>query len=250
MSEQRTVIFRDFARISSEETRTKMVRPANLSLPFAALPVVATAVAISQREALGWTPAPGVVSVFLLSPLCGAFCGHWELRELRRNSTANRFWPKTRAIVGATFSYLELSLLMAALLFAPHVNRRFALMVRNDISAFKSLRDLDSAAKRYEQLHRLEGFPSSLKALRGGRGFPFEEPQKIDPDVANGWKDGYRFTFIAGDRGDDGRISGYKIYADPIQQNKTGVRHFCLDQTGVIRYELESPASAASSALQ
>jgi hypothetical protein len=116
-------------------------------------------------------------------------------------------------------------------------------------SAVGSLRTLHAAATHYQQSHPLEGFPSSLNVLREWQELPSVR-WGTDPTASRSTRNGYRFTYSTEERAEDGLIRHYKIYADPLEPYKTGVRHFFTDETGVIRYGLEGAANSASSALQ
>lgn len=51
-------------------------------------------------------------------------------------------------------------------------------------------------------------------------------------------------------RNANGKIQHWKISADPIKQDETGVRHFFVDETGVFRWAMAQPADEKSGALQ
>ena len=45
--------------------------------------------------------------------------------------------------------------------------------------------------------------------------------------------------------------TGFEITADPITENSSGIRHFFIDESGVIRYSRgDSPANADSTPLE
>ena len=45
-------------------------------------------------------------------------------------------------------------------------------------------------------------------------------------------------------------VSGYEMHADPVQRGSTGQRSFYTDQTGVIRFERDAPATTDSPPLE
>jgi len=119
----------------------------------------------------------------------------------------------------------------------------------NEASAVGSLRSLAFAARHYEEAHPEEGFPTDLKLL-GSKSGNADELWTVDTNLASGVKSGYGFTLVTKGRANDGRLEHYKIYADPVEQDKTGVRHFLVDETEVIRFSLNQPADSNSEALQ
>jgi type IV pilus assembly protein PilA len=222
-----------------------MKRAANLSLIFAAIPplvVVGLVTEISDS-----IPIAIDVALVLLCPLIAAFLGHWSLRQLKREVKEHAGHARIKAIAGATFGYLELFLLLLMAVSIPfhHGNP----MAANESSAVGSLRSLAFAAKHYEEAHPKEGFPTNLKLLgsKPGKADAFWE---IDTNLASGVKSGYRFTLVTEGRANDGPIQHYRIYADPVEQDKSGVRRFLVDETEVIRFSLNQPADSNSEALQ
>jgi type IV pilus assembly protein PilA len=107
----------------------------------------------------------------------------------------------------------------------------------NEASAVGSLRTLNSAADSYQNTYG--HYPLSLHSFGPpANGTPSEDAAGlVDPVLAGGQKSGYFFTYRRmSPFGSSGR-EGYTINADPLNPNSTGVRHFSIDQTGVIRAE-------------
>ncbi len=67
----------------------------------------------------------------------------------------------------------------------------------------------------------------------------------IDSVIAGGIKDGYNFVYVSG-APTKGTISSYTLNATPSVPNLTGVRYFFTDNSGVIRYNVGSAATALS----
>ena len=65
----------------------------------------------------------------------------------------------------------------------------------------------------------------------------------IDLGLASFEKDGYKFTIKSGK-------NGFTINADPIIPGKTGVRHFFTDESEIIRWSIQGPATAESPILE
>ncbi|MGH9709544.1 MAG: pili assembly chaperone, partial [Candidatus Acidiferrales bacterium] len=68
--------------------------------------------------------------------------------------------------------------------------------------------------------------------------------------IANGTKHGYSFSYDASSSQTGGALDTFRVSADPITPNTTGVRHFYVDQTGVIRCQEDGPANEHSPPLQ
>lgn len=56
---------------------------------------------------------------------------------------------------------------------------------------------------------------------------------------------GYRFAYVPG-KVQDGYVATYTVQADPLKPGVTGRMHFSTDESGVIREEMDKPASAES----
>ncbi len=222
-----------------------MERAANLSLIVAAIPPL---VAVGLITGIS-RPIPFAVDValVLLCPLVAAFLGHWVLRQPKRGAMEQAGHARMKAIAATACGYLELFLLLLVVMSIPshHGNG----MAANESSAVGSLRSLAFAARHYEEAHPEEGFPADLK-LFGSKSGKADDLWAVDTNLASGVKSGYRFTLVTEGRANDGRILHYKIYADAVEQDKMGVRHFLVDETEVIRFSLNQPADFKSQALQ
>lgn len=65
-------------------------------------------------------------------------------------------------------------------------------------------------------------------------------PPFIDPVLANvGQKEGYNFLAVPDADADE----GFEATATPQEVGKTGIRHFFVDQSGVIRFNPNGPAT-------
>lgn len=75
------------------------------------------------------------------------------------------------------------------------------------------------------------------------------EKKYIDSVLANGTKQGYKFNVVVGDK--DGNSKGFEFSAtaEPVETGKTGIRHFYIDHTGIIRVAKDKPANAKSPAV-
>jgi hypothetical protein len=188
-----------------------------------------------------------MVGLILLCPLAAAISGHLALRQLKKSAEKQGGFVRPAALAGAAFGYLEIFSLVWTLTTATHHHGNP--MAANESSAVGSLKSLAYAANHYEQTHPEGGFPTSLKALATEPSNP-ESRWTVDPILGSGQKSGYQFTLSPGNREGGGQIKHYEIRADPVEQGKTGVRHFYIDETGIIRYELNRPADSQGVALQ
>ena len=121
----------------------------------------------------------------------------------------------------------------------------------NESSSVGSLRTYSMAIETYAAQCPDRGFPASPVQLGPGNG-DCDHANIIDGQLgsASPVKSGYVFSYAAGPADESGRIKSYTISADPVTQNTTGMRHFFIDETGVIRYEQSSSASTASPPLR
>jgi hypothetical protein len=67
-----------------------------------------------------------------------------------------------------------------------------------------------------------------------------------DPELLNGQKAGYVFTYTPGPPETDGTRKRYTIVARPMQFGKTGAQNFFIDETGIRRFTAEDRAATAS----
>lgn len=94
----------------------------------------------------------------------------------------------------------------------------------NESSAVSSLRTIASAEAVYQSTRGAGRFGTLNELAAEGL---------IDPKLANGMKNGYRFTVEL--TTDELNYPGFAVVGVPITYRSTGVRSFYLDHTGVIR---------------
>jgi len=115
----------------------------------------------------------------------------------------------------------------------------------NEASAVSALRTLMIAQTSYATLYPSRGYTCTLSDLGGMGGADRNEHQAmlIDPRLASGKKNDYRFALS----GCDGTpASRFSVTAVPLQSG-VGMRTFCSDQSGVIRSSSDpNPASCLS----
>jgi hypothetical protein len=118
----------------------------------------------------------------------------------------------------------------------------------NEESAVSSLRIINTAQVTYWTIYNL-GYCAGLSRLGPSpTGTPsLEAAGLVDSELAAGFKDGYRFTYLPGEADrQDGSVRAYTLRADPVQPGQTGNRHYFTDQTGIIRLDVQNEANANS----
>ena len=144
------------------------------------------------------------------------------------------------------FSLIELLIVVAIILIIAAIaipNLIKSKMAANEASAVGSLRTINSAENTYASTYGT-GF-TDLSTL-GTSGM-------IDNVLASGTKSGYTLTATpaAGGGTSTNPYLQYTSFGNPVSTN-TGTRHFCADESGVIRWDTVSctPGPTGSSALQ
>ena len=121
---------------------------------------------------------------------------------------------------------------------------------RNQVQALGLVRLIRTAEVTYSTVYPKVGFSPDLHSLAGKVPCqPGHEHACLVEEVqASGETYGYRFTYASSDTNNDGVGDAFRLQADPVFDPTQS--HFFLDQTGVIRYDEEHPATAASPPLQ
>jgi len=138
------------------------------------------------------------------------------------------------------FSLIELLIVVAIILIIAAIAIPSLLRARisaNESSAVESVRTITSAQIAYNSVYPTVGFSANLTNLTGtctGTVVPTSASAcLIDTVLAGGTKDGYSFT-TANYGGTP--AGGYETDASPTTANQTGVRYFCSNADGVVRY--------------
>ena len=128
-------------------------------------------------------------------------------------------------------SWIEVVLLLAIVLLIVVIATPGLLRKRravNEEEAIAALRTLNTVEGIYSNRHPATGFTCSLQDL--GR------DALIDAKLASGTRAGYRLS-SSGCRSTDPRskvVTEYIWFADPVNA-ETGTRHFCTDQSKIVR---------------
>lgn len=137
------------------------------------------------------------------------------------------------------FSLIELLIVVAIILIIAAIaipNLIRSKLAANEASAAQTLRTYVSGLAHYN-LQCNNSFPAAVGLLGASAAQTCAAGTgDVDPvlatDPAN--KNGYTFTYTAGALV-NGSINTYGIQAVPNVAGTTGIRHFCVDQSGVVR---------------
>lgn len=158
------------------------------------------------------------------------------------------------------FSLIELLIVVAIILIIAAIaipNLLRSRMAANESSAVASIRSINTAAVNYSSAW-MNGYPSTLTEIgtTSATQASCDASMYIDTILTSGNKSGYSYTMAGGSAAvtappgcsTAGYTDGYSITAVPSNPGITGVRAFCSDQTGVIRFNLAGTATSSSSA--
>ena len=154
------------------------------------------------------------------------------------------------------FSLIELLIVVAIILIIAAIaipNLLRSRIAANEASAVGSIRTINTAEVTYSSSYPDCGF-TTLSSL-GGSGGNTTGAGLIDAVLAGGQKSGYSFAATAsGGSGSCGSGTGtpnstYSVVGGP-QNAQTGQRYFYSDQSGVIRYNTSTAATATDAPLQ
>jgi type II secretory pathway pseudopilin PulG len=189
----------------------------------------------------------GILVFIPFSAVAAIILGHLALSEIKKN--AGRLKGQGLAMAGLILGYSEIVMIPLILIIAaiaiPNLLR--AKMAANEASSVSAMRTYSMAIVSYAEKCPQQGYPDSTVKLGPGAG-DCDSANLIDRVLAGPMpsKSGYVFHYEPGATDATGKVTSYTITADPIQQNTTGIRHFFLDESGVIRVESGRAASAES----
>ena len=150
------------------------------------------------------------------------------------------------------FSLIQLLVVTAIVLIIAAItipNLLRSRMAANEASAVGSIHAINTAAITYNSAYG-NGFSPSLAALGTTPGLAVgcTNAELVDDGLITGSKSGYAFGLQHGQiqlasassscSGSYGYVDGYAIEALPITVGTTGQRAFCMDASGVIRFNL------------
>ncbi len=143
------------------------------------------------------------------------------------------------------FTLIELLIVMSIMLILMTLaipSAMKAIKNANQTSAVQSLRAIGSAEVQYNSSYPANGFSCSLAALGGAPGTApsAASAQVLDPGLAVGNKSGYTFTVDKCTKvtvNNVDQFTGYQINAVPNSVGKTGDRGYCMDESGIIKFD-------------
>jgi type IV pilus assembly protein PilA len=189
----------------------------------------------------------GLFFFFLPASIAAVILGHLSLAEIRKS--AGGLKGQGIATAGLVLGYLGIAaipfLLIIAAIAIPNLLR--ARMAANESSAVGTLRTYNSAIVSYAMQCSQQGFPATLKQLGPGSG-DCNGANLLEQTLSSSQaiKNGYVFAYHPGPADHQGHVTSYVISADPVNAGTTGVRHFYVDETGIIRSEPSGPAGPDS----
>lgn len=210
----------------------------------------------------------GILFFMIPSALAAVILGHISLSEIRKS--AGRLTGQGLAVTGLVLGYLGLAIIPIALIIAAIAipNLLHARQAANEAGAAGSLRTINTSNATYAYTYN-NSFAPNLRVLDGrGTGSPTcDHAGLIAGVLASGEKSGYTFRYVPlADDGTDLNSENrtavpaegcseagaphYKVTADPIRRGQTGMRSFYTDDTGVIRWSMEGPATDDSPPLE
>ena len=142
------------------------------------------------------------------------------------------------------FSLIELLIVVAIILIIAAIaipNLLRSRMAANEASAVGSLRTINTACVTYSSTYGV-GFPAALSNLGTNGNASSTSADLIDNVLATGVKSGYAFVYTSSAPVSN-VVPAYGIQANPLTWNQTGTRYFFTDQSGVIRFNISSPAT-------
>jgi len=160
------------------------------------------------------------------------------------------------------FSLIELLIVVAIILIIAAIaipNFLRSRVAANQASAVGSLRTLSTAEFTYSSTYG-QGYSATLGALGPpSSGLADSTHSGIVDSVLSGTatggasamtstKSGYRFTYSPGTVV-NGQIVSYTITVDPVTRGTTGTNSYFVDQSGVVRQNSTTQASATDSPL-
>lgn len=143
------------------------------------------------------------------------------------------------------FTLIELLIVMSIMLILMTLavpSAMKAIKGAHQTSAVQSLRAIGSAEVQYNSSYPANGFSCSLAALGGAPGTSPTpaSAQVLDPGLATGSKAGYTFTIDKCTKvtvNNVDQFTGYQVNAVPNSVGKTGDRGYCMDESGIIKFD-------------
>jgi type IV pilus assembly protein PilA len=232
---------------------------ASTAAPSGAAPVAvgipgSTYAPVGPAETSGKAIASLIMAILIFIPfsaVAAIVLGHLSLSEIRKS--AGRLTGEGLAKAGLILGYAEIALIPLVLIIAaiaiPNLLR--AKMAANEAASVASLRAYSSAIMSYAEKCPDKGYPASTINLGPGSG-DCGHANLLDMQLGSGRpiKSGYYFEYHPGPPDETGHVTSYTILADPVGPGTTGIKHFFVDESLVIRGQANRRAGPASPALE
>lgn len=177
----------------------------------------------------------GCLFFCLITPILAVIFGHLALSQIKRSG--GQIKGQGLAIAGLVLGYCSVIpiILIIAAIAIPNLLR--ARITANESSAAAAVHSLNTAEISYLTTYADKGYTCELSEL--------QKDQLIDPTLASGQKNGYRFEL----RGCSAEVPGgpntkFQVVAYPLTRNTTGVRTFCSDETSVVKTDHSGSADS------
>ena len=144
------------------------------------------------------------------------------------------------------FSLIELLIVVAIILIIAAIaipNLLRARIAANEASAVSAVRTINTAEVTYSTAYPTSGYAAALANLGGPAANcvpAIATACLIDSVLSAGTKSGYRFSAV-GANGVNNVLTTYTAGTIPVTFNQSGVRDFCSNEDGVLRF---SPGAA------
>jgi type IV pilus assembly protein PilA len=152
------------------------------------------------------------------------------------------------------FSLIELLIVVAIILIIAAIaipNLLRAKIAANESSAAASVRTIVTANIEYSTTFPGAGFPAAITNLGPSANNCTGGPTSttaciIDAVLASGTKSGYTIADTGQTANPQGAFTQFSVSAIPQTWNSTGVKAFCANEDGVVRYVVPTTAPAAA----
>ena len=146
------------------------------------------------------------------------------------------------------FSLIELLIVVAIILIIAAIaipNLLRARIAANEASAVSAIRTINTAEVTYSTGFPTTGYAGTLPNLGGATPCvpAIATACLIDSVLAGGTKSGYTFAAV-GANAVNGVNTTYTAGASPVTFNQSGVRNFCSNEDGVLRFNAGAAGSA------
>lgn len=187
------------------------------------------------------SPLPGLILISQLFP----FAAGIGLLTQAKPEAGTRGRPASGGVAAA----VALGIVVLVILL-PHTLRSGG-MRAGDSARMGVMRLLIKCAYEYQTSHPKEGWPLSLKQIGPG-GEDCIDSVLLEATTPNGKpKDGYLFTYTAGEPNPEGVAETFTITGMPVNCGCGGVRTYYADESGVVRFTNDQrnncPAATATS---